>query len=70
MIGLIAILVTVVIIALISINMGVIGSFQNPEKSIQNDTNITEEIDNLKTNLAEIEKKTDITESIEEKLNE
>ena len=33
MIGLIAILVTVVIIALISINMGVIGSFQNPEKS-------------------------------------
>ena len=33
MIGLIAILVTAVIIALVSINMGVIGSFTNSGKS-------------------------------------
>ena len=70
MIGLIAILLTAVIIALISINMGVIGKFQNSEQSIEDKTNVANEIDNLNTNLLEIEKKSEIIESIENKLNE
>lgn len=70
MIGLIAILLTAVIIALISINMGVIGNFQNSEQSIEDKTNVANEIDNLNTNLLEIEKKSEIIESIEKELNE
>ena len=70
MIGLIAILLTAVIIALISINMGVIGKFQNSEQSIEDKTNVANEIDNLNTNLLEIEKKSEIIESIENELNE
>ena len=69
-IGLIAILLTAVIIALISINMGVIGKFQNSEQSIEDKTNVANEIDNLNTNLLEIEKKSEIIESIEKELNE
>jgi len=69
-IGLIAILLTAVIIALISINMGVIGNFQNSEQSIEDKTNVANEIDNLNTNLLEIEKKSEIIESIEKELNE
>ena len=70
MIGLIAILLTAVIIALISINMGVIGKFQNSEQSIEDKTNVANEIDNLNTNLLEIEKKSEIIESTEKELNE
>ena len=70
MIGLIAILLTAVIIALISINMGVIGKFQNSEQSIEDKTNVANEIDNLNTNLLEIEKKSETIESIEKELNE
>ena len=70
MIGLIVILLTAVIISLISINMGVIGKFQNSEQSIEDKTNVANEIDNLNTNLLEIEKKSEIIESIEKELNE
>ena len=70
MIGLIAILLTAVIIGLISINMGVIGKFQNSEQSIEDKTNVANEIDNLNTNLLEIEKKSETIESIEKELNE
>ncbi|SVE49471.1 uncharacterized protein METZ01_LOCUS502325 [marine metagenome] len=70
MIGLIAILLTAVIIALISINMGVIGKLPNSEQSIADKTNVADAIDNLNTNLLEIEKKSEIIESIEKELNE
>ena len=70
MIGLIVILLTAVIISLISINMGVIGKFTNSEQSIEDKTNVANEIDNLNKNLLEIEKKSEITESIEQELNE
>ena len=69
MIGLIAILLTVVIIALVSINMGAIGSFKNSGKSNEDKANVANEIENLNTNLLEIEKKSEITKSLE-KLNE
>ena len=70
MIGLIAILLTVVIIGLVSINMGVIGKFTNSEQSIEDKADVNTQIDNLNSNLLEIEKKSAITESIEEELNE
>ena len=70
MIGLIAILLTAVIIGLVSINMGVIGKFTNSEQSIEDKADINTQIDNLNSNLLEIEKKSAITESIEEELNE
>ena len=70
MIGLIAILLTAVIIALISINMGVIGSFTNSEKLNEDKANSSTEIENLNSNLLEIEKKSEITESVEQELNE
>ena len=70
MIGLIAILLTAVIIGLVSINMGVIGKFTNSEQSIENKADVATQIDNLNSNLLEIEKKSAITESIEEELNE
>ena len=50
--------------------MGVIGKFQNSEQSIEDKTNVANEIDNLNTNLLEIEKKSEIIESIEKELNE
>ena len=65
MIGLIAILLTAVIIGLVSINMGVIGKFTNSEQSIEDKADINTQIDNLNSNLLEIEKKSAITESIE-----
>ena len=58
------------IIEMKSINMGVIGKFQNSEQSIKDKTNVANEIDNLNTNLLEIEKKSEIIESIEKELNE
>ncbi len=70
MIGLIAILLTAVIIGLVSINMGVIEKFTNSEQSIENKADVNTQIDNLNSNLLEIEKKSAITESIEEELNE
>tara|TARA_B100001996_G_scaffold302514_1_gene243155 strand:- start:17 stop:229 length:213 start_codon:yes stop_codon:yes gene_type:complete len=70
MIGLIAILLTAVIIGLVSINMGVIGKFKDSEQSIENKADVATQIDNLNSNLLEIEKKSAITESIEEELNE
>ena len=70
MIGLIAILLTTVIIVLVSINMGVIGKFTNSEQSIEDKADVNTQIDNLNSNLLEIEKKSAITESIEEELNE
>ena len=70
MIGLIAILLTAVIIALISINMGVIGSFTNSEKLNEDKANSSTEIEILNSNLLEIEKKSEITESVEQELNE
>ena len=70
MIGLIAILLTAVIIALVSINMGVIGSFTNSEKLNEDKANSSTEIENLNSNLLEIEKKSEITESVEQELNE
>ena len=70
MIGLIAILLTAVIIGLVSINMGVIGKFTNSEQSIEDKADVNNQIDNLNSNLLEIEKKSAITESIEEELNE
>jgi hypothetical protein len=70
MIGLIAILLTAVIIGLVSINMGVIGKFKDSEQSIEKKTDVATQIDNLNSNLLEIEKKSTITESIEEELNE
>ncbi len=70
MIGLIAILLTAVIIGLVSINMGVIGKFTNSEQSIEDKADVKTQIDNLNSNLLEIEKKSAITESIEEELNE
>ena len=70
MIGLIATLLVAVIIGLISINMGVIGKFTNSEQSIEDKAGINTQIDNLNSNLLEIEKKSAITESIEEELNE
>ena len=70
MIGLITILIVAVIIGLVSINMGVIGKFTNSEQSIEDKTKVSNEIDNLNKNLLEIEKKSEITESIEKKLNE
>ena len=51
MIGLIAILLTSLIIALVSINMGVIGSFKNSDQSAEEKTNVANEINNLNTNL-------------------
>ena len=50
--------------------MGVIGKFQNSEQSIEDKTNVAKEIDNLNTNLLEIEKKSEIIESVEKELNE
>ena len=70
MIGLIAILLTAVIIALVTINMGVIGSFTNSEKSNEDKAKVSNEIENLNTNLLEIEKKSDITKSVEQEINE
>ena len=70
MIGLIAILLTAVIITLVSINMGVIGSFTNSEKLNEDKANSSTEIENLNSNLLEIEKKSEITESVEQELNE
>ena len=70
MIGLIAILLTAVIIALVSINMGVIGSFTNAEKLNEDKAKSSSEIENLNTNLLEIEKKSEITKSVEQELNE
>ena len=70
MIGLIAILLTAVIIGLVSINMGVIGKFTSSEQSIEDKADVNTQIDNLNSNLLEIEKKSAITESIEEELNE
>ena len=70
MIGLIAILITAVIIVLVSINMGVIGSFTNSEKLNDDKANSSTEIENLNKNLLEIEKKSDITKSVEQELNE
>ena len=70
MIGLIAILLTAVIIGLVSINMGVIGKFTNSEQSIEDKADVNTQIDNLNSNLLEIEKKSAITESIEEELKE
>jgi len=70
MIGLIAILLTAVIIGLVSINMGVIGTFKDSEQSIENKAEVTTQIENLNSNLLEIEKKSTIPESIEEELNE
>ena len=70
MIGLIAILLTAVIIGLVSINMGVIGTFKDSEQSIENKTDVATQIENLNSNLLEIEKKSTIPESIEEELNE
>ena len=70
MIGLIAILLTAVIIGLVSINMGVIGTFKDSEQSIENKTDVATQIENLNSNLLEIEKKSTIAESIEEELNE
>ena len=70
MIGLIAILLTAVIIGLVSINMGVIGKFTNSEQSIEDKADVNTQIDNLNSNLLEIEKKSAITESIKEELNE
>ena len=70
MIGLIAILLTAVIIGLVSINMGVIGTFKDSEQSIENKADVATQIENLNSNLLEIEKKSTIAESIEEELNE
>ncbi|PPR50673.1 MAG: hypothetical protein CFH15_00207 [Alphaproteobacteria bacterium MarineAlpha5_Bin5] len=70
MIGLIAILITAVIIVLVSINMGVIGSFTNSEKLNDDKANSSTEIENLNKNLLEIEKKSEITKSVEQELNE
>ncbi len=70
MIGLIAILLTAVIIALVSINMGVIGNFTNSGKLNDSKAKSSTEIENLNTNLLEIEKKSEITKSVEQELNE
>ena len=70
MIGLIAILLTAVIIGLVSINMGVIGTFKDSEQSIENKAEVTTQIENLNSNLLEIEKKSTIPEGILEELNE
>tara|TARA_B100001250_G_scaffold267658_1_gene230901 strand:+ start:683 stop:895 length:213 start_codon:yes stop_codon:yes gene_type:complete len=70
MIGLIAILLTAVIIGLVSINMGVIGSFKDSEQSIENKADVATQIENLNSNLLEIEKKSTIPEGIIEELNE
>jgi len=70
MIGLIAILLTAVIIALVSINMGMIGSFTNSGKLNDDKAEVSNEIENLNTNLLEIEKKSDITKSTEQEINE
>ena len=70
MIGLIAILLTAVIIGLVSINMGVIGTFKDSEQSIENKTDVATQIENLNSNLLEIEKKSTIPEGIIEELNE
>ena len=70
MIGLIAILLTAVIIGLVSINMGVIGTFKDSEQSIENKAEVATQIENLNSNLLEIEKKSTIPESIEQELNE
>ena len=52
MIGLIAILLTAVIIGLVSINMGVIGTFKDSEQSIENKTDVATQIENLNSNLS------------------
>ena len=70
MIGLIAILLTAVIIGLVSINMGVIGTFKDSEQPIENKAEVTTQIENLNSNLLEIEKKSTIPEGIVEELNE
>ena len=70
MIGLIAILLTAVIVGLISINMGVIGTFKDSEQSIENKAEVATQIENLNSNLLEIEKKSTIPEGIVEELNE
>ena len=70
MIGLIAILLTAVIIALVSINMGVIGSFTNSEKLNDDKDKSSTQIEKLNTTLLEIEKKSDITKSTEQEINE
>ncbi len=70
MIGLIAILLTAVIIGLVSINMGVIGTFKDSEQSIENKAEVATQIENLNSNLLEIEKKSTIPEGIVEELNE
>ena len=70
MVGLIAILLTAVIIALVSINMGVIGSFTNSEKLNDDKAKSSTQIEKLNTNLLEIEKKSDITKSTEQEINE
>ena len=70
MIGLIAILLTAVIITLVSINMGVIGSFTNSEKLNDDKAKSSTQIEKLNKNLLEIEKKSDITKSVEQELNE
>ena len=51
MIGLIAILLTAVIIALVSINMGVIGSFTNSEKLNDDKAKSSTQIEKLNTEL-------------------
>ena len=70
MIGLIAILLTAVIIALVSINMGVIGGFTNSEKLNDDKAKSSTQIEKLNKDLLEIEKKSDITKSVEQELNE
>jgi len=70
MIGLIAFLLTAVIIALVSINMGVIGSFTNSEKLNDDKAKSSTQIEKLNKDLLEIEKKSDITKSVEQELNE
>ena len=70
MVGLIAILLTAVIIALVSINMGVIGSFTNSEKLNDDKDKSSTQIEKLNTTLLEIEKKSDITKSTEQEINE
>ena len=51
MVGLIAILLTAVIIALVSINMGVIGSFTNSEKLNDDKDKSSTQIEKLNTTL-------------------
>ena len=70
MVGLIAILLTAVIIALVSINMGVIGSFTNSEKLNDDKAKSSTQIEKLNKDLLEIEKKSDITKSTEQEINE